>query len=131
MVDRHYHCWIYERDADGTINLLKRRPETFEKRRQAIYNLQRFRFMPGVKGHVMVPGQVLACDDGAFCKPHSEYVSGYTYAQGPVTRPITLLIDQQTSSQRPSRKEALARQRIEEDPFLDVVPAPLEPPPTP
>ena len=98
MVDRHYHCWIYERDADGTINLLRRRPETFEKRRQAIYNLQRFRFMPGVKGHVMVPGQVLACDDGAFCKPHSEYVSGYTYAQGPVTRPITLLIDQQTAS---------------------------------
>ena len=63
MVDRHYHCWIYERDADGTINLLRRRPETFEKRRQAIYNLQRFRFMPGVTGHVMVPGQVLACDD--------------------------------------------------------------------
>ena len=131
MVDRHYHSWIYERDADGTINLMRRQPETFEKRRQAIYNLQGGQFVPGVKGHVMVPGQVLACDDGAFCKPHSEYVSGYTYAQGPVTRPITLLIDQQTASQRPSRKEVLARQRIEEDPSLDVVPAPLDPPPPP
>ena len=39
MVDRHYHSWIYERDADGTINLMRRQPETFEKRRQAIYNL--------------------------------------------------------------------------------------------
>ena len=44
-----------------------------------------------------------------------------------MTRPITLLIDQQTASQRPSRKEALARQRIEEDPSLDVVQAPLGP----
>ena len=118
---RHYHCWVYERDTDGTINTLRRRPETYEKRRQAIYALQTFRFLPGVRGHVIQPGQVLACDDGAFCEPHLQVLSGYT-VQGPVTQPITRLIDRQTGSQRPSRKEVLAWEVIEADPTINVVP---------
>ena len=120
-MERHYHCWLYEREADGTINNLRRRPETYEKRRQAVYALQMFRFMPGVRGHVMRAGQVIACDDGAFCEPHLQVLSGYT-VEGPATQPITRLIDHQTASQRPSRKEVLARETIEASPSINVVP---------
>ena len=38
-MDRHYHVWVYERDENGRINVLRRRDETYQKRRQAIYAL--------------------------------------------------------------------------------------------
>lgn len=29
---RHWHVWLYERDADDQINVLRRQPETYDKR---------------------------------------------------------------------------------------------------
>ena len=112
MVDRHYHVWLYERDTDGTINILRRHGETYPKRRQAQYALQRFRFWPG-QGTTYAPGQVLACDDGAFCQPHTAAVSGITVA-GPATLPVTHIIDHQTKSTRPALKETIGRKLIAE-----------------
>ena len=109
-MDHHYHVWVYERDGDGTINTLRRRGETYQKRRQAIYALQKFRFWPGM-GTTYTPGQVLACDDGPFCKPHVEGLAGYTIA-GPTVIPITDVIDGQTKSLRPAKKEIIANQAI-------------------
>jgi hypothetical protein len=62
-------------------------------------------------GTTYTPGQVLACDDGAFCEPHIEGLSGYTLA-GPTTIPITEVIDGQTKSLRPSKKEVVAKEAI-------------------
>ena len=62
-------------------------------------------------GTTYTPGQVLACDDGAFCEPHLESLSGFTLA-GPSTIPITQVIDGQTKSLRPSKKEVVANETI-------------------
>ena len=46
-----------------------------------------------------------------FCEPHLEGLSGYTLA-GPTTIPITQVIDGQTKSLRPSKKEVVANETI-------------------
>ena len=62
-------------------------------------------------GTTYTPGQVLACDDGAFCEPHTEGVSGYTL-EGPTVIPITQVIDGQTKSLRSAKKEVVANEAI-------------------
>ena len=109
-MDRHFHVWVYERDEDGTINTLRRRREVYPKRRQAQYALQKFRFWPGM-GTTYAPGQVLACDDGAFCVPNNETVSGLTLA-GPTMIPVTDIIDGQTKSLRPAKKQIVGKEAI-------------------
>ena len=34
MSNRHYHIWLYERDADGRINTMRRDGATFDNRRR-------------------------------------------------------------------------------------------------
>ena len=100
--DRHWHVWLYERDEDGTINILRRHPDAYEKRGRAVRALQGFQ-----KGYDCVTaGQVLQCDNGAFCQPSPEYVRGITIG-GPAVIPVNQFIDRQTPSMRPARKQLL------------------------
>ena len=112
MSNRHYHIWLYERDAEGRINTMRRDGATFHKRRQANYALETFRSLPGMKGPIKRPGQVVACDDGAFCEPHTDRIAGFSVG-GPLVLPVTQFIDRQTNSLRPARKEVIAKAAIE------------------
>ena len=99
---RHWHVWLYEREADGRINVLRRQPETYEKRGRAIRALQ-----GSGKGQRNVQaGQVLQCDNGAFCDPSPHQVRGYTLG-GPAVIPVNAFIDRQTRSMRPARKQLI------------------------
>ena len=112
MSNRHHHVWLYERDPDGRINTMRRSEATFLTRRKANYALEMFRFSPRMKGPIKRPGQVVACDDGAFCEPHTGLISGFSIA-GPLALPVSQFIDRQTNSPRPARKEGIAKAVIE------------------
>ena len=43
MADIHFHVWHYQRDPDGVIRSMERRPERYEKRRAANHALEMFR----------------------------------------------------------------------------------------
>ena len=62
-------------------------------------------------GTTYTAGQVMACDDGAFCEPHTGGLAGYTVA-GPTVIPITQFIDGQTKSLRPTKEEVVANDAI-------------------
>ena len=113
MTNRHYHIWHYERDEDGRINTMRRIPETYETRRKANYALESFRFSPGMRGPIKRPGQVIACDDGAFCEPHTGLIAGLNLVGNPLTLRVTRFIDNQTNSLRPARKEVIAQEAME------------------
>jgi hypothetical protein len=117
MADIHFHVWHYERDPDGVIRSMERRPERYEKRRAANRALEMFR-----RQHC-IAGQVLQCVDGAFCEPPPDWViQGYTPG-GAVEVDTEYFIDR-TPSIRPSRKMELGMENladyVQENPDLVV-----------
>ena len=60
----------------------------------------------------MTAGQVLRCDNGAFCQPSPEYVRGTTIG-GPAVIPVNDFIDRQTPSMRPARKQLLGERVLQ------------------
>ena len=117
MTDIRFHVWHYQRDPDGAIRSMERRPERYEKRRAANRALEMFR-----RKHC-IAGQVLQCVDGAFCEPPPDWVvQGYTLG-GAVEVGTEYFIDR-TPSIRPSRKMELGMENladyVQENPDLVV-----------
>ena len=117
MAEIHFHVWHYQRDTDGVIRSMKRRPERYEKRRAANRALEMFR------RQYRIAGQALQCVDGAFCQPPPDWVvQGYTLG-GAVEVGTEYFIDR-TPSIRPSRKMELGMENladyVQENPDLVV-----------
>ena len=53
MADIHFHVWHYQRDPDGVIRYMERRPERYDKRRAANHALEMFRRKRCIAGQVL------------------------------------------------------------------------------